>query len=188
MGVKDKMQHKLGRLFTSADAANGRAQQFFNYLDAESIAVVFYHESEEQYKFVREYLKGVKEKYGVRSIMALAFVDEKNPPHYIQSKLEFEYFTRKNVNWQQKPSGITVDNFINEEYNLLIDLTDGNIPAIQHIVAHSKANCKVGHRIGNMNDPYDLMIQMPKKSFDMKKFIELLNHYLTAINRKAASV
>ena len=185
MGLKGKVQQKIGQMFQQG-TSNARQQQFYNFYEAESVAIVFNHESEQQYRFVRDYLKKIKEDFNVKTTMAFAFVDERTPPSYIQSKLEFDYFTRKDVNWQQKPAGSTVDNFMNEAYNILIDFTSGDIPAIQHIVANSQANCKVGMHYGLVADRYDLVIQMPKKTWDIKKFIEQLNHYLTIINRKEA--
>ena len=114
--------------------------------------------------------------------MALGFIDEKDLPSDYQSKLEFDFFTRKDLSKFYKPSGITVKNFSGEDYDILIDLTNETIIPLRYILNWSRAKFKVG-LYSKENEPFfDLMIKMEK--FNMVDFIDQVNHYLKIINTK----
>ena len=172
----------IGKVFGAGKLDQKRDTVVSNYSQAESLAVIFKLEDEEQYKIVRQYLKFVKDEHGLKRVMALAYVDDKEPASYLQSRIDFDFFSKKEVNWQQVPSGITVDNFCDEAYDIFIDLTSEPVIPLQHILTNSHAKFRVGRKTEKNDHLYDLMIDMGNKQ-GLKPFIEQINHYLTIINK-----
>jgi hypothetical protein len=112
----------------------------------------------------------------------LGFIDEKELPADYQSKLEFDFFTRKDLSRFYKPGGNTVKNFIQEDYDILIDLTSEEVIPLRYILNYSRARFKVGFYSEENQPYYDLMINM--KKYNMIDFIDQVNHYLKIINTK----
>jgi hypothetical protein len=71
-------------------------------------------------------------------------LDEKALPHYLHAKLNFDAICQKDLNWYRIPQGNTVQNFMAEEYEVIIDLTMEDRLPIQYIMAKSRARFKVG--------------------------------------------
>ncbi len=182
MSIIKKIQNSVGKALAGKESEVRRDKKVYNYQEACSLAMIFKLEDESQYQTVRQYLKFIKEEHQIKDLMALCYVDDKETPNYIQSRVDFEFFTKKELNWQQKPSGVVVENFVNEPYNILIDLSKGEFAAVNFVVNASKANFKIGRQIKN-EAAYDLMIDLPQGKTGLKDYIEQINHYLTLINR-----
>ena len=91
-------------------------------------------------------------------------------------------FCQKELTWYRIPAGNTVNNFITEEFEILIDLTLEDILPLQYIVAKSRARFKVG-RFGEANRHFlDMMIDMAGAN-SLPQFIAQVDRYLLMINR-----
>ena len=133
--------------------------------------------------FEENYVKKIKEELGITRIMALGFFDEKELPHYLHTKLNFDAFCLKDLNWYRIPHGNTVQNFIAEEYDILIDLTLRDHLPLQYIVAKSKARFKVG-RLSDSNAHFlDMMIDTAG-AHSLPQLIANIDRYLMMINAK----
>lgn len=178
-GLKRKIaQGKLRREFKNLK----RVGKVKNLEEALSVGIIYQVDREETYHLVKKYVRFLKEHEGIRKIMALGFIDVKELPPEYQSKLEFDFFTRKELSRFLKPGGITVTNFINEDYDILIDLTNEQIIPLRYILNYSRARFKVGVYSEENEKFYDLMISM--KKYNIVDFIDQVNHYLKIINTK----
>lgn len=184
MSFFKNIQNKLGAFLGGQDENQNRQKGVYNYEQANSLALIFKLEDENQYKVVREYLKFVKDEHHVKELMALCFVDDKEVPQYIQSRVDFDFFTRKDVNWQQKTSNTTVDNFVEAKYDILIDLSSGESPVINGITKMSCASFKIGKNSKKNAVLYDFMLDL-SSDHSLKAYLKQVNHYLTVINKKA---
>ncbi|MFB6306819.1 MAG: hypothetical protein ABEH43_07510, partial [Flavobacteriales bacterium] len=92
-----------------------------------------------------------------------------------------DYFSNKELNWRNLPTDQTVENFIDHPYDILIDLTEGNIIPLEYIVLRSKAGLKAGMYSEANKGMYDIMIQVPGIT-DLKGYIEQLDVYLEMID------
>lgn len=178
-GIKRKIAaNKLKREFKNLK----RVGKVKNLDEALSVGIIYRLDREDTYHLVKKYVKFLKEQEGIKKIMALGFIDEKELPADYQSKLEFDFFTRKDLSRFYKPGGTTVKNFINDDFDILIDLTNEQVIPLRYILNYSKAKFKVGN-YSEENEPfYDLMINM--KKYNMVDFIDQVNHYLKIINTK----
>ncbi|MCB0792177.1 MAG: hypothetical protein H6595_12550 [Flavobacteriales bacterium] len=178
----DRIKEWMGRRRLVREALAERRPVARNLATAGKVGIVYWARDETAHTQVKNYVKKVKEDLGIHKIMALGYVDERSLPHYISPKLNFDAFCIKDLNWYRIPHGNTVDNFIAEEYEVLIDLTLDDILPVQYIVAKSRARFKVG-RYGEANKHFlDMMIDMAG-SQSLPQLITQIDHYLMMINR-----
>ena len=104
-------------------------------------------------------------------------------PHYCIPKLSYDYYSSKDINWFEKPSNKFIDDFINKEFDILIDFNLNNNLSSTYIVGVSKAKFKLGVFDENKTDIYDFMIKL-EDSTNLNEFIKQLIHYLTILKIK----
>ncbi len=147
------------------------------------MAIVYVVEDEASHNHVRNYVKRLKEELGISTIMALGYSDEKVLPHYLHAKLNFDAICQKDLNWYRIPQGNTVQNFMAEEFEIIIDLTMQDRLPIQYIMAKSRARFKVGRWSESNKKILDMMIDMAG-SQSLPQLIQQVHHYLLMVNAK----
>lgn len=183
MKLLDRIKEWLGRRRLLREALAERKAVVRNLAQAGKVGIVYHVTDEASFQQVRNYVKKVKEELGINRIMALGFVDEKQLPHYMHAKLNFDAFTQKELNWYRIPSGNTVENFIAEEYEVLIDLTLEDVLPVQYIVARSRARFKVGRYSETNRHLLDMMIDMAG-SQSLPQLITQVDRYLMMVNAR----
>jgi len=154
-----------------------------NLAMARKVAIVYVVEDEATHNHVRNYVKRVKEELGISMIMALGYSDQKVMPHFLHAKLNFDAICLKDLNWYRIPQGNTVQNFMAEEYEVIIDLTLEDRLPIQYIMAKSRARFKVGRFSESNKRILDMMIDMAG-SKSLPQMIQQVHHYLLMVNSK----
>ncbi|MCB0794852.1 MAG: hypothetical protein KDB88_08955 [Flavobacteriales bacterium] len=182
MRILDRLKEWMGTRRLVKEARTERRPVARNLATAGKVGIVYVAEDETAHKQVKNYVKKIKEDLGIHKIMAMGFADEKALPHYLSPRLNFEAICNKDLNWYRIPHGNAVENFIAEEYEVLIDLTLEDSLPIQYIVAKSRARFKVG-RYGEANKHFlDMMIDMAGAQ-SLPQLITQIDHYLLMINR-----
>lgn len=179
----DGLKSSIGLKKLKQEAANDkRIARVCNLAQATSIAILYRSEDEAVHKIVKNYIKYLKEEEGIKKLMAFSYFEGKETPSYLQSILEYDYFTKKELNWQGKPSGSTVQAFIDEPYDILIDITEEPCLPLRYVLVGSRARFKVGQHKSENEPFFDLMIDA--KMNDLSKFIEQVTYYLAILNSK----
>lgn len=177
----------FGRRSLGGKVERQNTVQPLNIHDCRSVGIVYFIDKEESHRKVKNFVDKLRKEVGVRDVMALGYVPDKEIPSYLMTKLNFDQICRKDLNWMLRPSGQTVVNFVTEEYDVLIDLTIEDHLPIQHLVADSKAKFKVG-RFGRTNSRlFDMMIDMAGVQ-SLSQYIQQVDHYLNMINAKETVV
>src|SRR5262245_23331839 len=183
MKLFDRIKEWLGRRALLRESMPDRKPIPRNLADAGKVGIVYLATDEVAYNHVRNYVKKVKEELGIHRIQCIGYVDQKDLPHFMIPKLNFDPFCQKDLNWYRIPSGNTVNNFIAEEFEILIDLTLEDYLPIQYIVAKSRARFKVG-RYGEGGKPFlDMMIDMAGAQ-SLPQLITQIDRYLLMINAR----
>ena len=182
MSLLDGIKNSAGRRNLKRELKAAKRQvSVMNYGESSKIGILYLGDDEKMHKLVRSYVKHLKEEEGIRKIMALSYFSGKILPAYLQAKLSFDFFTKKELNWHQRPSGTVVNNFVNEEYDILIDLSPPESLPLRFILVQSKARFKVG-MMSDENQPYyDFLIDIGENQTP-ERFIEQVNHYLKILN------
>jgi hypothetical protein len=173
------IKESLGRRMLRKESAPARKRSGGNFNSAQKIGILYLDKDEAQYNLIRNYAKYLKEHFDVKQVHALAFVDmpAKKLPAYQTQILESSFFSREDVNWHFKPLKNT-DNFIREEFDILLDLSGGNSVPLHYVLKLSLAKMKVGLAGTRGDKYYDFMVNMGNDA-PIDKFIEQLNLYLS---------
>lgn len=181
MRLLDRIKEWLGRRTLLREAQPDRRPVAKNLAQSVKVGLIYLVADEAAHGQVRNYVKKIKEEVGITKIMALGYFDQKELPFYLHAKLNFDAFCLKDLNWYRIPHGNVVQNFIAEEYDVLIDLTVHDLLPLQYILAKSKARFKVG-RLSEANAHFlDMMIDTAGAD-SLPQLIANLDRYLMMIN------
>jgi hypothetical protein len=155
---------------------SSREKKFISFDRSRSIGILYkVGEEKDQIEFSAFVSKLQNEK---KEVKALGIIKYKDIPHYCYPKLSYDYVTTRNLNWIKKPTGEKVTDFINKEFDILINFDTTNNLSLEYIAGLSHAKCKVGIFDERHKAIYDLMINTEADC----PFQELAEHYLTYIN------
>ena len=152
----------------------------FSFDSCKTVGILFDATNAEDYEIVKRYVLYLREFR--KKVNVIGFFDTKQMPPMTYSKLEYDFFSQKEINWMGKPAGIIIQNFINEEYDLLIDLNVHDHFPLKYISALSKARFKVGKYTENDTDMYDMMIDADNTK-TVKYFLRQVDIYITMMNK-----
>ena len=97
------------------------------------------------------------------------------------AKLELDFFSSSDLNWYNHSKSPIINNFINEKFDILLDLNFGNCKPAYYIVGLSKSPFKVGKLSPQNKLIHDLFIDIDKNN-NMDYFMMQAQHYLQLIN------
>ena len=146
----------------------------FQSAKVSSVGVIFDYDSYHNYDFFQELINDL----GVmkNKIRFIALIDqEKNKPNSWDS-----FFSLENFDWLGKPNNTEIDEFVDQQFDILISYYNHNKQELNLVTALSKSNFKIGI---NNEDPrlHDLIIDVDPSKIDV--FKNELFKYLTQLNR-----
>jgi hypothetical protein len=152
----------------------------FNFNQIRTVGILFDASNPEDFELVKRYLVYLRESN--KKVKVLGFFSDKKIPELTYSKLEYDFFSLKELNWFGKPSTHIIENFINEEYDLLIDLNIHDHFPLKYIAALSKAKFKVGKYKEQDEIIYDMMIDSDNTQ-KLKYFLRQVDTYIAMLNK-----
>ncbi|MBA3901145.1 MAG: hypothetical protein H0X62_13220 [Bacteroidetes bacterium] len=180
MQLLQNTRRKLGEYFLKKELANSHRNSIFqNFEKSATIGILFNATNQEDFELVKKYvnyLKGLNKK-----VKALGYFSKREMPELTYSKFEFDFFTKKDLNWHLKPDKDFIDNFINEEFDILLVLDLKDDFPLRYISALSKAKFKMGNLTAD-TEIYDMMIEV-EEGKGIKYFLKHLDHYLMQLNK-----
>lgn len=157
-----------------------RNRGVYNLDTAKTIGVIFNGTNQQTYEIARSFIKYLMA--GEIKVEALGFVNSKEVLDFYSYQTGVSFFSKKNLNWYNKPKNPVIDEFIAKDFDILLDLTIETDFPIKYIVSLSKAKFKVGRLIEGA-DYLDFMIDISKNKKHIY-LVEQINHYLSLINKK----
>jgi len=149
---------------------------------SKNIGIIYYFEDEKEYKIISDFVRYLQEEHKI--VKALGYAPDKIIPHYFYPKIFFDIFLQTDVNkWTGIPNKQCVKDFIDTEYDLLIDLSLNNIFPLDYIGILSKAKFKVGKYDNTRKKYYDMMIDI-KNNKDLRYLIEQIIQYIKIFNKQ----
>ncbi len=146
------LQNKLKNLVRDAKVCN---------IDkAKTVGIIYNATNSVSFEIIRDFTRIlIKKKI---EVSVLGYVDSKKLiDHYLYRK-GFDFFTKNNLNWYNRPKSDTVDDFMNKPYDILINLSLEEYYPIQYVLALSPSAFKVGKYFQEPNY-MDLMIDIEKE-------------------------
>ena len=155
-----------------------RIKSTFNFDTAKTVGVILNASNQTSYENARSFVEYLKEKD--IKVFALGFVESVEVLDFFTKHDDFQFFSRKNLNWYYKPRDPVVDEFLARELDIFIDLSITDYFPIQYVVALSKAKFKIGRVSPYKLQFFDFTINIDKKR-ELKYFIEQVKHYVKLI-------
>ena len=178
----DGIKHKTGNFFLEKEhQQQGRKSKLVKLKQATKVGILYDGDQVEVHNQIKKYIRKLKEEEGIRKITALGYSTLKEAPDHLQAKLDFEFFTKKEVNWYGRPSGARVQNFLAETFDILLDFSEQKELALQFVLVNSPAKFKVGRFTERADAPYDLMINTGETQ-SLSHLIAQTHHYLKVFN------
>lgn len=152
-----------------------RKKKFLNYRSAESIGILYDASVEDNYRFITHLVKDLQQNQ--KKVKTIGYVNLKKMPEYSFPKLTFEFCSATGFNWMQKPKLKSINDFIAENFDVLIDLTPSTFFHMKYVAAVSVAKMKTGRYAEEYVDIYDFMIHLDDNA-TIKETSEQTIHYL----------
>lgn len=159
---------------------NYRNKFFQNIDDIKNMILFFNINDEDEYKNILKITKSLQEEKKIVSVISV--INERVIPNYINPTIRFDVITLKDLNFFNIPKNNFVNDFINNEYDLLIDFSEDDDFIFKYLLALSKAKLKIGDISEAKKKYLDLMIKNTDKK-NHKLFIENIKHYLTVLKK-----
>lgn len=182
MSFVQDIKNYAGNYFLSGEVKNlSRSKKFMNMEEAKTVGIVFEATENSDFDLVKKYISYLREMK--KRVKAIGFYNQKNIPALAYSKLEYDFFCQKDLLWYNAPNSIYAKNFIEEKYDILLDLNLNDRFPLRYISSLSKASFKVGKKSDRNNSIFDLMIETGGKD-GLKYFLKNIDTYLFIINKK----
>jgi len=121
-----------------------------------------------------------------KQVKSLGFIHTKELPPGLNGSKIHHYFDLKGLNWYFKPSSEFINDFVNEEFDLLFDFGVPEQLPIKFISSMSKAKCKIGRYVEKYVELYDVMIESGNK--ELEYVVKTTHDYMTALNKKSDEI
>ena len=152
-------KERIGRWYLSRTIAESRVPKGCNLRNAQSVGLLYLERDHQFYHTIKDLAKHLKFELGVKSVSMLSFVNEdaKNTPGWLVKKLGSGFFCKSDLNWYGKPIN-EVQQFIESDFDILIDLELEPVLALKYILKSSNAKMKVGPEQIEFPSDYDINI------------------------------
>lgn len=164
--------------FTKDATGISYPRKFTNLADARSIGILYLLNDVSDYDIVETFVTRLQKDH--KEVKAIGYVKNKELISRFLPKLSYDFFSRKDITWYYKPVHSKVKDFIDKEFDILIDLNLTDFFASKYISGLSKARCRVGMFAEDNQKYYDLMVDA-KPGTTMEEYLEQICHYLTII-------
>lgn len=181
-----KLRIKIGRYYYKKEHQRSeRRCKMTNLDDAKRIGILYSLDDVPDYDRVSEFVSKLQGDH--KEVKALGFVKNKNLVQRFLPKLSYDFFSKRDLTWFYKPIHSQVKDFIEKEFDLLIDLSLQDQFPLKYISGLSRALCRVGKYSEENTDYYDLMIDL-KPTTTSEEYLGQVQHYLTVIKTNAKRI
>lgn len=160
-------------------AATQRKRLLSNLASASNIGLLINATNPDDIETVKKYVNRLRQLK--KNVKVLGFINLKELPQLNYLKPDYEFFYKKDLNWHLKPVALSTQEFINQEFDILIDLNIINALPLKYVAALSKAKFKVGKYDEKYKELYDLMIDNASNP-SLEYLIKQIDIYLNMLN------
>jgi hypothetical protein len=176
--IVQKVKSKAAEQMLKKSPEPSRVRQAFHFGSAKSIGIMYQDDDERLFNKIRNFAKELKEHFQIKTVRIIGFVPlkEKMLPIWQSQKLEFGYFTLDDLNWHLKPVRRTTA-FKNEDFDILIDFSDGNALPLVYLFKESRAKMKVCNQESYSGKYGDFLLMM-KEPINFENYMKQIRAYL----------
>jgi hypothetical protein len=129
---------------------------------------------------IKEFTKFLK-KQGIKTSV-FGYVGEKETPQEMLLWADFEFITRKDINWYGGPKGEKAELYFSKKTDMLFVISFEKNLTIEYLSQLSTAKFKIGCYAEEDLCDLDLMINPANKACEVGYFIEQVKHYIALLH------
>ncbi len=169
------IRKRIGRSIIVRKTRNRkREKNIYGFEEAKLIGVLFKTQNINEFNLIKDFLLYLR-KFDCQ-VVALCYIDSKKIPDYYLLKKGFNFFTKNDLSFFYIPKSQLIEDFINQKFDILLDLSIDELIPIEYIVDLSRAKFKIG-KLKKNNHLYDLMIDVSKNN-TIESLIENMKYYI----------
>jgi hypothetical protein len=136
--------------------AKTRKEIAYNFETAKTMGVIY--PFNDNMETVLNTLNDIMQRYDIEVVFVTYFPQDKLPEGVSENTPSWIFFSDHECNWFGKPKTMSINNFINKQFNLLVDLSTEFWFPLQYIIVSSHADFKIGRINSETNNPYDFVL------------------------------
>ncbi len=176
----EKLRKKISTYCINREiSASSREKIATNITRAKTVGILFSLDNEQHYEKISQIIDNLTVQK--KTVQAIAFVPSKQIPNFFIPKMKISVFTSNNLNLVGIPNSGFIKDFINNKFDILIDLTLTDYLPLYYIAGVSQATFKAGRYQKKMVQVFDFLVRKRDDMTDSEYFKYLLD-YLTKIN------
>lgn len=130
---------------------------------ANSIGVLCEITDEDSYKAIFRIFTQLQQSGKI--VHLIGYIDEKYVPFYCLQQLSADYFCQKQLTWCGEPNMVQVQDFINRDFDILLDFNYRYHASVEAILATAHSKFIIGS-CPDYRDLYDLLIQTENGNYN----------------------
>lgn len=148
-----------------------------NFNTAKSVGILFSAPDEQSFSVIKEFLSFLSQKE--IKVTALGYIPSKKIPQQFLMRKGINLYCRTDLNWYYKPKNELVNQFIDQEFDILFDLSMHDYFTVNYVGSLSRATFKLGKQSENAYP--DMVIDISKIK-TVEYLIEQIKYYLNILN------
>jgi hypothetical protein len=178
VSTKKTIKCKIGRFNLKKRLKSLKRQvKVHNFNTAKTAGIIFNSPDEKSFEAIKQFLSFLSQ-YELK-VIALGYIPSKKIPENFLMRKGVNFYCKTDLNWYYKPKNELVDQFIEQEFDILFDLSIKDYFTVNYVGSLSKAVFKIGKQSDNAYQ--DLTIDI-KENKTVEYLIEQIKHYLNIIN------
>lgn len=178
MSTKKNIKCKIGRLnLRNRLRSLKRKVKVHNFNTAKTAGIIFNSPDENSFEAIKQFLSYLSQ-FELK-VIALGYIHSKKIPETFLMRKGINFYCKTDLNWYYKPKNEIVEQFINQEFDILFDLSIKDFFTVNYVGSLSKATFKIGKQSDNAH--LDLTIDI-KENKSVEYLIDQIKHYLNIIN------
>jgi hypothetical protein len=157
-----------------------RERQIVSLVQVRTMGIICQITDENSYKEIHELFSKIQSPN--RSVWLMAYIDKKEVPYFCLPQLSADYFSKKQLNWFGKPNFVQLNDFLQKDFDILIDFSRKYLHPLHYILATSNARLIIGAN-EYMQDLYDIYIDDETKPSYLK-LLKTIHNYLLKLTGK----
>ncbi len=179
MNLIEHVKNYSGNLALKQTIANGTKEaQPVSFEQATKFAVLFYVREEAEMNAVNDFISFLWSKKKSTFIIGATtgFPVAKSKV----TNMNFIQLREDEITWNNIPKGYRITNYLENEFDILIDLTQEDYFPLLYVLAAAKAKIKVGRYDRNKYEQYHFMVDTWRKP-DIYNFTTQIKQYLQSL-------
>lgn len=167
------------RMLRKSLKRTSRNKTAHNFKSASTATILFDALIPESFSVVKDFSRYLKENSIKTKV--IGFVAQKEVPQEMLLWANFDFITKKDLNWYGKPGGPVSEEYFASESDILFVFSFTQNISLDFLSQLSLAKFKVGC-FTEANNDYDLMINPPGGKCDMEFLTEQVKLYINMLN------